>query len=48
MRLAPVVDDVVLPRHPFDPDAPTLSAGVPLLTSVIATPLETVVSVTPR
>jgi para-nitrobenzyl esterase len=29
--LAPVVDGVVLDRHPFDPDAPALSAGVPLL-----------------
>jgi para-nitrobenzyl esterase len=29
--LAPVVDGVVLDRHPFDPDASALSAGVPLL-----------------
>jgi para-nitrobenzyl esterase len=28
---APVVDGDVLPRHPFDPDAPSLSADVPLL-----------------
>ena len=28
---APVVDGAVLPRHPFDPDAPALSADVPLL-----------------
>ncbi len=30
-RLAPVVDGVVLPRNPFDPDAPGISADVPLL-----------------
>ncbi len=28
----PTVDGLVLPHHPFDPGAPTLSAGVPLLT----------------
>jgi len=28
---APVVDGVVLPQHPFDPVAPGISAGVPLL-----------------
>jgi para-nitrobenzyl esterase len=28
---SPVVDGDILPRHPFDPDAPPLSAGVPLL-----------------
>ncbi|HEY8837338.1 MAG TPA: carboxylesterase/lipase family protein [Dehalococcoidia bacterium] len=27
----PVIDDDVLPRHPFDPDAPPHSADVPLL-----------------
>jgi para-nitrobenzyl esterase len=27
----PVVDGVTLPRHPFDPDAPEISADVPLL-----------------
>lgn len=27
----PTVDGVTLPRHPFDPDAPEVSAGVPLL-----------------
>ena len=27
----PTVDGVTLPRHPFDPDAPELSADVPLL-----------------
>jgi para-nitrobenzyl esterase len=31
MRLAPVVDGRALPRHPFEPDAPALSAGIPLL-----------------
>jgi para-nitrobenzyl esterase len=31
LRLAPVVDGDVLPRHPFDPDAPALSADVPVL-----------------
>ena len=28
---APVVDGEVLPRHPFDPDAPTQAADIPLL-----------------
>lgn len=28
----PVVDGKILPRHPFDPDAPPLSANVPLMT----------------
>jgi para-nitrobenzyl esterase len=28
----PTVDGVVLPHHPFDPGAPTISANVPLLT----------------
>ena len=27
----PVVDGTVVPRHPFDPDAPALSADIPLL-----------------
>jgi len=27
----PVVDGVVVPRHPFDPDAPGVSASVPLM-----------------
>jgi para-nitrobenzyl esterase len=27
----PVVDGHALPRHPFDPDAPAISAGVPLM-----------------
>jgi para-nitrobenzyl esterase len=27
----PVVDGTVLPRHPFDPDAPAISADIPLL-----------------
>jgi len=28
----PTVDGRILPRHPFDPDAPEISADVPLLT----------------
>jgi para-nitrobenzyl esterase len=28
----PTVDGRILPRHPFDPNAPEISAGVPLLT----------------
>jgi para-nitrobenzyl esterase len=28
----PKVDGRILPRHPFDPDAPEISAGIPLLT----------------
>jgi para-nitrobenzyl esterase len=31
LRLAPVVDGKVLPRHPFEPSAPALSADVPVL-----------------
>jgi para-nitrobenzyl esterase len=31
MRLAPVVDGGVLPRHPFEPDASPLSADIPVL-----------------
>jgi para-nitrobenzyl esterase len=30
-RFTPVVDGRSLPRHPFDPDAPAVSANVPLL-----------------
>lgn len=32
---APVVDGTVLPRHPFDPDAPALSAQVPMLVGTV-------------
>lgn len=32
---APVVDGNVLPRHPFDPDAPALSAQVPMLVGTV-------------
>jgi para-nitrobenzyl esterase len=32
---APVVDGIVLPRHPFDPDAPALSAQVPMLVGTV-------------
>ena len=28
---APTVDGKILPRHPFDPDAPAISAHVPVL-----------------
>jgi para-nitrobenzyl esterase len=28
----PTVDGAILPRHPFDPDAPKISAAIPLLT----------------
>jgi para-nitrobenzyl esterase len=31
LRLAPVVDGRSLPRHPFDPDAPAITADVPML-----------------
>jgi para-nitrobenzyl esterase len=31
LGLGPVVDGRALPRHPFDPDAPEISADVPLL-----------------
>ncbi len=30
-EFAPVVDGTVLPRHPYDPDAPPTAAGIPLL-----------------
>jgi para-nitrobenzyl esterase len=36
-RLGPAVDGVALPRHPFDPDAPAVSADVPLLIGTAAT-----------
>jgi para-nitrobenzyl esterase len=31
LSFAPVVDGVAIPRHPFDPDAPALTADVPLI-----------------
>jgi para-nitrobenzyl esterase len=31
----PVVDGSVLPRHPFDPDAPAISAQVPMLVGTV-------------
>ena len=34
VRFAPVVDDGALPRHPFSPDAPTISDDVPILIGV--------------
>ena len=30
-NFGPIVDGVVIPRDPFDPDAPAISADVPLL-----------------
>jgi len=32
---APVVDGTVLPQHPFDPQAPAISANVPLLVGTV-------------
>lgn len=32
---APVVDGNDLPRHPFDPDAPQVSAGVPIIAGTV-------------
>jgi para-nitrobenzyl esterase len=32
---SPVVDGKVLPRHPFDPDAPAVSADVPMIISTV-------------
>jgi para-nitrobenzyl esterase len=37
LRLAPVVDDQSLPRNPFDPNAPEISANVPLLIGSVET-----------
>lgn len=37
LRLAPVVDGHSLPRNPFDPDAPEISAAVPLLIGSVET-----------
>lgn len=37
LHLAPVVDGKTLPRDPFDPDAPSISANVPLLMGSTAT-----------
>ena len=37
LRLAPVVDGRTLPRDPFDPTAPELSANVPLLIGSVET-----------
>lgn len=37
MRLGPVVDGTSLPRNPFDPDAPEISATVPLLIGSVET-----------
>ena len=32
---APVVDGIPLPRHPWDPDAPSISADVPMIVSSV-------------
>lgn len=32
---APVIDGVAIPRHPFDPDAPAVSADVPMIVSTV-------------
>ena len=32
---APVVDGITLPRHPWDPDAPSISADVPMIVSSV-------------
>ena len=37
LAIAPVMDGRSLPRHPFDPDAPAISADVPLLIGSNAT-----------
>lgn len=37
VKLAPVVDGVNLPHHPFDPSAPTVSTDVPLLIGLCRT-----------
>ncbi len=37
LALAPVMDGHSLPRHPFDPTAPEISAGVPLLLGTVET-----------
>jgi para-nitrobenzyl esterase len=37
LRLGPVVDGQSLPRHPFDPAAPEISASIPMLIGTAAT-----------
>jgi para-nitrobenzyl esterase len=32
-QLGPIVDGAAIPRNPFDPDAPDISAGVPIIVS---------------
>jgi para-nitrobenzyl esterase len=32
---SPVLDGVAMPRHPFDPDAPAVSANVPMMISTV-------------
>jgi para-nitrobenzyl esterase len=36
-RLAPVVDGRALPRDPFDPDAPAVSADIPMMVGTVET-----------
>src|ERR1700735_3762648 len=36
-RLAPVVDGRSLPRDPFDPDAPAISADIPMMVGAVET-----------
>ncbi len=44
----PMVDGRVLPTHPFDPAAPALSAGIPLMTGWCETELRFTYSLTPE
>ena len=41
---APVVDGKLLPQHPFDPGAPTISANVPLLVGTVLNEFITAIS----
>ncbi|MGA7869366.1 MAG: carboxylesterase/lipase family protein [Candidatus Binatus sp.] len=45
---SPVVDGVTLPRHPFDPDAPGVSAGVPLIVGYNRTEMTLFVAAEPK
>lgn len=33
--LSPVLDGMVIPRHPYDPDAPAISADIPMLVGTV-------------
>jgi para-nitrobenzyl esterase len=37
LRFTPVVDNATLPRHPYEPTAPEISAGVPILCGSVET-----------